>query len=70
MNHVNEYMKTRFFSAAAGQHLQCGAIITCITPASGTGPWTSGRKLINEQMIYGDREKIENRDVLIASIHR
>ena len=57
-------MKDTFLCAAAGQHLECGAIITtCITPASGTGDWIAeGRKLINEQMIYGDREKIENID--------
>ena len=31
---------------------------------AGPGPGSAeGRKLINEQMIYGDREKIENRDV-------
>ena len=30
---------------------------------AGLGPGSAeGRKLINEQMIYGDREKIENRD--------
>ena len=58
--------QTRFFCAAAG-HLECGAIITCITPAAGPGPGSQeGRKLINEQMIYCDREKIENRDAEIA----
>ena len=59
-------MKDTFLCAAAGQHLECGAIITILhashqPAASGTGS-AEGRKLINELMIYGDREKIENRD--------